>query len=110
MLSNPFIYVELECSLVKYETQLYFGDVKAGSTDTNEKCCRECSHWSRGRGAITLSTRTHALDIIYISTLELSTGLREISQCPEKAPTRAKAPTSTFAVKNPLNRVFKHGK
>ena len=80
----------------------YFVDVKAGSTNTNEKCCRECSHFSRGRGAISLSTRTHALDIIYISTstLEMSMGLREILRCPEKAPARAKVPTS--AVKNPL--------
>ena len=67
---------------------------------TNEKCCRECSHCSRGRGAISLSTRTYALDIIYISTQEMSTGLREILRCPEKAPARAKVPTS--AVKNPL--------
>ena len=86
-------------SVVKNETQ-YFDDVEAGSTNTNEKCCRECSHCSRGRGAISLSTRTHALDIIYISTQEMSTGLREILRCPEKAPARAKVPTS--AVKNPL--------
>ena len=53
MLSNPFIYVELECSLVKYETQLYFGDVKAGSTDTNEKCLNMASrHEILRQGAV----------------------------------------------------------
>ena len=96
-----FRFYNITCFTIYVSIYLeYLVDVDAGSTNTNEKCCRECSHCSRGRGAISLSTRTHALDIIYISTQEMSTGLREILRCPEKAPARAKVPTS--AVKNPL--------
>ena len=44
-------------------------------------------------------------------TLELSTGLREIAQCPEKAPASAislfKAPASSFTIKNTLRHYAK---
>ena len=50
-------------------------------------------------------------------SLELSTNIREVSQCPETAPTEAlslfKAPSSAFTIKNLLRhyaKVFKYGK
>ena len=62
------------------------------------------------------STRGYCNPIAY--SVELSTNLREVSQCPNKAPTRAfsslKVPSSSFKNKNLLRhyakQAFKHGK
>ena len=62
------------------------------------------------------STRGYCNPIAY--SVELSTKLREVSQCPNKAPTRAfsllKVPSSSFKNKNLLRhyakQAFKHGK
>ena len=60
-----------------------------------------------------LTTGLRRNDVEVVSTLELSTGLREMSKCPSKAPTWTfsllKAPTSSFTIKNLLKTLFQIG-